>query len=158
MTNGIELRPSHKFINPEDPSEGQVPESVTFGKDFRGAIRAHIAASCQFGDRVSLGFCHIRIGEHVVVGNDVLIEASAIADRVTIGNNCNIGERSVLEDDVRIGDNVTIGRGVKLKNGVIVPSYWEIPYGYIVNPGLNGSPVLIAPQPQFRCNVTTNRW
>lgn len=159
MTNGIELKPGHKFINPEYPDEGQVPESVTFGKDFAGAGSAIIAVGCKFGDNVRLGYGPMTIGEHVIVGNSVNVKADTIGVRVTIGNNCDIGHHAILEDNVQIGNNVIIGPNVKLKEGVVVPSNWEIPYGCIVNPGLYGLPVVISPQPQFRCNVTAaNRW
>ena len=160
MTNGIELQPGHKFINPGDPSEGQVPESVTFGKDFRGACYARIAVACKFGNSVTFDYHSTVIGERATVGNYVSLKADEVGDRVTIGSDCVIGIGCKIEDDVWIGQHVIIGPRVVLKHGVVVPSHWEIPYGYIVNPGPNGTPVLVAPPyPQVSCNVTAvNRY
>lgn len=159
MTNGMNPKPGYKFINPDRQDEGQVLESVMFGTEFKGAHDAVIGEECTFGNYVNLNYGHICIGDHVVVGSSVRLEAKEVGNRVTIGDMCIIGDGCEIEDDAAIGNHVTLHQGVKVKQGVVIPDHWEIPYHCIVNPGPNGTPVVIPPYPQFHCNVTTNpRW
>lgn len=157
MANGIKLKAGYKFINPDKPEKGQVPESVTFGVEFEGAIHASIGPGCDFGDYVSLNWSSIVIGDDVRVGNYVVLKARNVGDCVTIGDNCVFESDVVIESGVAIGSNVYLASRVKVKSGVVIPDHWEIPFGCIVNPGPNGFPVVIPPYPQFHCNVTANR-
>ncbi|KAH9814793.1 trimeric LpxA-like protein [Melampsora americana] len=53
----------------------------------------------------------MKIGDHVHIGSDSVIEAASIGNLVQIGKNCVIGRFSIIKDCVKISDNTIIPPG-----------------------------------------------
>lgn len=64
-----------------------------------------------------LAFFAMQIGNHTYIGENSIINASAIGSYVHIGKNCVIGRHSILKDCCAIAENAI------LPAGTIVPTY-----------------------------------
>lgn len=53
----------------------------------------------------------MKIGDHVHIGTDTVVEAASIGNLVEIGKNCVIGRFSIIKDCVKIADNTIIPPG-----------------------------------------------
>ena len=99
------------------------PNAVLRG-DLRRTGPGH-AVSLSIGSYVSIGenvvlrppfktykgafsYYPIRIGDHVWIGDDTVIEAAAIGSGVHIGKDCVIGRFCMIKDGVWIDDGVVL--------------------------------------------------
>ncbi|KNZ45478.1 dynactin 5 [Puccinia sorghi] len=53
----------------------------------------------------------MKIGDHVHIGADTVVEAASIGNLVEIGKNCVIGRFSIIKDCVKIADHTIIPPG-----------------------------------------------
>jgi len=53
----------------------------------------------------------MKIGDHVHIGADTIVEAASIGNLVEIGKNCVIGRFSIIKDCVKIADHTIIPPG-----------------------------------------------
>jgi mannose-1-phosphate guanylyltransferase len=65
------------------------------------------------------------IGRHCVVGDDSVVERSALHDNVRVGHDCEIlesvlAEGARVEDEARIGPDVIVGAGASVAAGAVV--------------------------------------
>ncbi|KHN93902.1 Trimeric LpxA-like protein [Metarhizium album ARSEF 1941] len=57
----------------------------------------------------------LRLGDHVFVGHNTVVQAAAVGSHVSIGSGCTVGEFAIVKDYVRILD------------GAVVPPFMVIP-------------------------------
>ncbi|MBW0502578.1 hypothetical protein O181_042293 [Austropuccinia psidii MF-1] len=70
----------------------------------------------------------MKIGDHVHIGKDSVVEAASIGNFVEIGKNCVIGRFSIIKDCVKIADNTIIAPGSVIASMSIYsgsPGCWQ---------------------------------
>ena len=50
----------------------------------------------------------MKLGDHIYIGNQTIIEAAQIGSYVSIGSNVQIGKFAIIKDCVRIEDDTVI--------------------------------------------------
>ncbi|CAH7686229.1 trimeric LpxA-like protein [Phakopsora pachyrhizi] len=58
----------------------------------------------------------MKIGDHVHIGAESVVEAASIGNLVEIGKNCVIGRFTIIKDCVRIADNTIIPPGTVISS------------------------------------------
>lgn len=61
----------------------------------------------------------MRLGDHVHIGADSVVESGVIGSHVDIGRNCILGKLSILKDCIRVLDDSVIPAGAVLASGTI---------------------------------------
>lgn len=61
----------------------------------------------------------VRMGDHVHVGADSIVESAVIGSHIDIGRGCVLGKLSVLKDCIRILDGAVIPQGAVLASGTV---------------------------------------
>jgi NDP-sugar pyrophosphorylase family protein len=152
MTKVIPASEGMKLVKGAHGYLVEVPESTSIGKNSHIYSGVRLGMNCRLGDAVTIEHGS-RLGNKVTVGNDTEIQGNSIVmSDVIICSNCNLNG-VVIAEDVFISNDVEIGPNTDVRKGVRIPSNWKIPADCIVNPGIDGFPVVI-PKPQsFRCNV-----
>lgn len=59
----------------------------------------------------------LRMGDHVFVGQNTVVQAASIGSHVYIGNNAVVGEFSIVKDYVRVLD------GAVVPPNMVIPSF-----------------------------------
>jgi dynactin-5 len=50
----------------------------------------------------------MKVGDHVHIGSNTVVEAASIGNHVEIGKNCVIGKFTMIKDCAKIADNTVI--------------------------------------------------
>ncbi|KAG9255833.1 trimeric LpxA-like protein [Emericellopsis atlantica] len=74
------------------------------------------------GRRYKGQFSHMpmRIGHHVFIGQDTVVQAATIGDHVRIGKNCVIGEFAIIKECVEVLDGAVVPPNMVIPNYSIV--------------------------------------
>ncbi|GAA6053306.1 hypothetical protein JCM3770_006676 [Rhodotorula araucariae] len=95
-----------------------------------GTVVIAMGKYCDVGEGVVLRPCYktykgifsyypMKIGDHVTIGANSVVEAASIGTGVEIGKGCIIGPLAILKDYCRIADGAVLG------SATIVPSLTE---------------------------------
>lgn len=68
----------------------------------------------------SYTYMPLRLGDHVFVGQNSIVQAATVGNHVSIGRDCSIGEFAIIKDYVKVLD------------GTVVPPFAVIPSFSIV--------------------------
>ncbi|MGB2786759.1 MAG: DapH/DapD/GlmU-related protein [Candidatus Saccharimonadaceae bacterium] len=141
-----------KIVLSKEGDKNEVPQSTAVTDR-----QAHFGWGYEIGEDCVIGNgarIEGKLGNRVEVGSKSSVGSRCeIGDGTTIGDNTSFGERCIVGQGVTIGDRCEIESGVRIQSGVVIPDNWHLPRDAIINPGPNGTPVVIMPQSQFRCNV-----
>ncbi|MFZ1258664.1 MAG: DapH/DapD/GlmU-related protein [Candidatus Saccharimonas sp.] len=151
MTRKKVVKPGYKLVKITGGYLVEVPEDLEVGEELTLSWHGTLFAgkNCKLGNNVRLDYVD-KLGDNVAIGDETSISGSKIGSNVTVGAGCTI-QASELRD-VTIGDNVVIKTGVQIQPGVAIPDNWHITSGCVVNPGIDGAPVVIPPKPECRCS------
>ena len=90
-----------------------------------------------------MSYHQLKIGEHVFVGPDCVIEAASIGDRVHIGARSVVGRFAILKDSCRILEGTIVPAGMVVASGCVVGGrpgriVGEVGDGYGMGEGMGG--------------------
>lgn len=157
MTKPAKNASATKVVETYQGGKLTVPASTTIGGIFAtNSSLIVIGKNCTFGANTYIDAR--EIGEGCTFEDEIVVRKDcSIGNHVTIGSNSYIAEQCRIADNVTIGERTHLEPEIFVQPGVIIPDDWRIPRGAIVNPGLNGFPVVIMPAtPALRCNVTAS--
>ena len=65
-------------------------------------------------------YCPLKIGDHVFIGEDCVIEAASIGDHVHIGKGAVVGKMAIIKDGVKVLEGAVLPTGMVVASGSVV--------------------------------------
>lgn len=117
--------------------EGTTPDvdadvSVSHGATLVGSVTVGAHASVWPGVVLRGDVAPVAIGAHSHVGDNAVLHASGVGERVMIGhgavlNDATVGDGALVGFNATVNSDVTVGAGSVVASGTTVPEGYDIP-------------------------------
>lgn len=68
----------------------------------------------------TISFHPLKIGEHVFVGENAIVEAASVGDHVHVGRGAVLGRMAIVKDRVKVLEGAVVPPGMVVASGVVV--------------------------------------
>lgn len=114
MIRGDLVRTASSSSSTTTPSSGAASTAVAIGR-YCFLARGVLLRPPGRMYKGAYTYMPLRLGDHVFVGQDSVVQAATVGNHVRIGRDCMVNEFAIVKDYVRILD------------GTVVPSFMVIP-------------------------------